>query len=445
MVDGFGNVVDQQGQVGAAAEEDTGIGHLAAVPVVLAPVHADLLGDHAELSFPVSDGLDLGIDLSNDTHLAHPLQIGRIGEFQVGDGVAVYHTAVFIPLAGLVDIQDLGDGTVALSMEGEAEAFGIHGAGFLAQLFPVDILGADGVGAVVGLLQVAAQLADGAVSHLVIAGETDKFAPELVPHGLAVFQVGIGSHRLTHEVHTQRQITGSFQICQYVSEAIEAVEAHFLHGGDAPAVHHFHVLLKFGNDEIPVPQNIGQQTHIGLGIAGFGGKLILVQGCLVHPAGLAACGKQDGRTVAEGGIQGSGSVDGNSLCIPAMAQNALFGGDGGGIGQSGLYQFRFAGAGAEIGTHKTNGVAGKEAVDVGKAGADGTVAQIINSGIRTDQSIIGSALADAEDLTVSNGDEAGKGLFACSGKNAVGFQQNVCKFGHNKFTPNMVAAFCGSP
>ena len=54
---------------------------------------------------------------------------------------------------------------------------------------------------------------------------------------------------------------------------------------------------------------------------------------------------------------------------------------------------------------------------------------LINSGIRTDQSIIGSALADAEDLTVSNGDEAGKGLSACSGKTQLDFSRMSANLG----------------
>ena len=127
-----------------------------------------------------------------------------------------------------------------------------------------------------------------------------------------------------------------------------------------------------------------------------------------------------------------------------MAQYGLCFIDSGRIGGCCCNQLRFGGACTQVGSDKTDGVTGEEAVDIGEAGADRPVTQIINDGFGAGQGCIGGTLTNTENLSVSNGNESCKGRFSGYGKDAVGFQQNVCKFGHNKFTPNMVAAFCGS-
>ena len=118
----WGNVVVEQGQVGATGDRHAAVRHFPAVPVKTSAVHADFLLDHGDFAGTVRDGHDLRIDLRDDAKSAHALQIRGIGALQVGDGLTVLHLPVLISLALLENVHGFADGAVALSVQGEAEA-----------------------------------------------------------------------------------------------------------------------------------------------------------------------------------------------------------------------------------------------------------------------------------------------------------------------------------
>ena len=169
MIDGFRDVIDQQREIGAAAQENAAVGHLAPVPVKAAALFADLFADHGQLALPLSDGLDLRIDLRNRAERSHALKILRVAELEIRDAVTVDQPPIFVAAAALIEIQYLCDRRVSLRVEGKTEAVLVRRTQFPGDSVPVDGDRAEAVRTAVCLFESALHLADRTVGHAVIA------------------------------------------------------------------------------------------------------------------------------------------------------------------------------------------------------------------------------------------------------------------------------------
>ena len=284
-VDGLGDVGDEQRQVGAAGDGEAGVPHFAAVPVVFAPVAAQLRIDHVQHVLFVVQRLDLGIDLHDAAQRAELFQVGGVGILQVGDGVAVLEFAVFILLAGVEQGHRVADGAVALAVERVAEAVLVRQVGLFFNEFPFHRhgVGHAGVG-LVRLDELRHGGRNGSVGHAVVTGEGHKRSGEPPAHFLAVLDVDALAHRLAHHGNAHRQCILFFQLLHLVGKTVVGVEGHLFDGGDAPLVEHLHVFfvlfLHAGQLQI-----LADHLPDHLSVALFRAEAVTLPGRAVHPAG----------------------------------------------------------------------------------------------------------------------------------------------------------------